>query len=180
MKTRASTERRSQGSWRCFFFNNLGKLRPKQAGDGSDRRFKDALRRRFLRQVPLKIKKEEEEIIQIENYDFQGHIKLKLIPSSIFTTWSENLDVNLTLGSVQYPVSQRISMVAEKVIFLDPFDKRLFQTCMSACSSYDMIQLIEFLISGYLLTWLRVEGFDNGCCGYLSTDVHVQGGTFHR
>ncbi|KAJ6958187.1 hypothetical protein NC653_039977 [Populus alba x Populus x berolinensis] len=35
---------------RCFFFNNLGKLRPKQAGDGSDRRFKDALRRRFLRQ----------------------------------------------------------------------------------------------------------------------------------
>jgi hypothetical protein len=39
------------------------------------------------------------------------------------------------LGSVQYPVSQRISMVAEKVLFLDPFDKRLFQTCMSACSS---------------------------------------------
>lgn len=119
VKTRASTERRSQGSWRCFFFNNLGKLRPKQAGDGSDRRFKDALRRRFLRQVPLKIKKEEEEIIQIENYDFQGHIKLKLIPSSIFTTWSENLDVNLTLGSVQYPVSQRISMVAEKGLFLE-------------------------------------------------------------
>lgn len=54
---------------------------------------------------------------------------------------------------------------------------------MSACSSCkycdDMIQLIECLISGYLLTWLRVEGFDNGCCGYLSTDVHVQGGTFH-
>ncbi|KAJ6958188.1 hypothetical protein NC653_039978 [Populus alba x Populus x berolinensis] len=25
----------------------------------------------------------------------------------------------------------------------------------------DMIQLIEFLISGYLLTWLRVEGLDN-------------------
>lgn len=43
--------------------------------------------------------------------------------------------MNLTLGSVQYPVSQRISMVAEKVLFLDPFDKRLFQTCMSACSS---------------------------------------------
>ncbi|XP_011018054.1 PREDICTED: uncharacterized protein LOC105121201 [Populus euphratica] len=55
-------------------------------------------------------------------------------------------------------------MVAEKVLFLEPFDKRLFQTCMSACSSYryydDMIQLIEFLISGYLLTWLRDEGFD--------------------
>jgi hypothetical protein len=29
-----------------------------------------------------------------------------------------------------------------------------------------MIQLIEFLISGYLLTWLRVEGFDYGI--YLS------------
>lgn len=35
---------------KCFFFNNLGKLRPKQAGDGSDRRFNDALHRRFLRQ----------------------------------------------------------------------------------------------------------------------------------
>lgn len=43
-------------------------------------------------------------------------------------------------------------MVAEKVLFLDPFDKRLFQTCMSACSSCKYY--------GYLLTWLRVEGFD--------------------
>jgi hypothetical protein len=38
------------GLCKCFFFNNLGKLRPKQAGDGSDRRFNDALHRRFLRE----------------------------------------------------------------------------------------------------------------------------------
>ncbi|KAI9393106.1 hypothetical protein POPTR_006G182201v4 [Populus trichocarpa] len=39
---------------KCYFFDNLGKLSPKPVGDGSDRRFNDILRRRFLRQVRIK------------------------------------------------------------------------------------------------------------------------------
>lgn len=58
--------------------------------------------------------------------------------------------MNLTLGSVQYPVSQRISMVAEKVLFLDPFDKRLFQTCMSACSSCKYYAVFEERVISFL------------------------------
>ncbi|MBA0784175.1 hypothetical protein Gotri_001768, partial [Gossypium trilobum] len=37
-------------SCKCYFFDNLGKLSPNRLGDGSDRRFHDVLRRRFLRQ----------------------------------------------------------------------------------------------------------------------------------
>ncbi|ESR66826.1 hypothetical protein CICLE_v10009099mg [Citrus x clementina] len=40
-------------SCKCYFFDNLGKLSPSGAGDGSDYRFNDVLRRRFLRQVRL-------------------------------------------------------------------------------------------------------------------------------
>ncbi|GMN63584.1 hypothetical protein TIFTF001_032739 [Ficus carica] len=35
---------------KCYFFDRLGKLSPKAVADGSDRRFDDVLRRRFLRQ----------------------------------------------------------------------------------------------------------------------------------
>ncbi|KAL1064989.1 hypothetical protein V6Z11_D13G249500 [Gossypium hirsutum] len=41
-------------SCKCYFFDNLGKLSPNRLGDGSDRRFHDVLRRRFLRQVRLR------------------------------------------------------------------------------------------------------------------------------
>ncbi|KAL0552350.1 hypothetical protein IC582_011459 [Cucumis melo] len=36
---------------KCFFFDNLGKLNPTRPEDGTDNRFNDVLRRRFLRQV---------------------------------------------------------------------------------------------------------------------------------
>ncbi|XP_038890478.1 protein MULTIPOLAR SPINDLE 1 isoform X2 [Benincasa hispida] len=36
---------------KCFFFDNMGKLNPKRLEDGTDNRFNDVLRRRFLRQV---------------------------------------------------------------------------------------------------------------------------------
>uniref|UniRef100_A0A6N2MQY1 Uncharacterized protein n=1 Tax=Salix viminalis TaxID=40686 RepID=A0A6N2MQY1_SALVM len=39
---------------KCYFFDNLGKISPKPVGDGSDCRFNDILRRRFLRQVRIK------------------------------------------------------------------------------------------------------------------------------
>ncbi|KAE8651640.1 hypothetical protein Csa_021214 [Cucumis sativus] len=38
-------------SCKCFFFDNLGKLNPTRLQDGTDNRFNDVLRRRFLRQV---------------------------------------------------------------------------------------------------------------------------------
>ncbi|KAM0010346.1 putative protein MULTIPOLAR SPINDLE 1 [Helianthus debilis subsp. tardiflorus] len=42
-------------SCKCYFFDNLGKLSPNEiSGEGFDERFKDVLRRRFLRQVRLK------------------------------------------------------------------------------------------------------------------------------
>ncbi|KAD4982525.1 hypothetical protein E3N88_19196 [Mikania micrantha] len=42
-------------SCRCYFFDSLGKLSPnKLSGEVFDQRFKDVLRRRFLRQVRLK------------------------------------------------------------------------------------------------------------------------------
>ncbi|KAJ6925200.1 hypothetical protein NC652_018211 [Populus alba x Populus x berolinensis] len=55
-------------------------------------------------------------------------------------------------------VSRRISMVAENLLFLDPFDEAFSN--MHECL-FIMIQLIEFLISDYLLTWSRDEGFDH-------------------
>ncbi|XP_030509912.1 protein MULTIPOLAR SPINDLE 1 isoform X1 [Cannabis sativa] len=39
---------------KCYFFDQLGKMSPKSVTDGSDRRFNDVLRRRFLRQVRFK------------------------------------------------------------------------------------------------------------------------------
>ncbi|XP_050214106.1 protein MULTIPOLAR SPINDLE 1 [Mercurialis annua] len=55
-------------------------------------------------------------------------------------------------------VSQRISVVAENLLFMDPFDEAFpnLHRCL-----YIMIQLIEFLVSDYLMAWSKDEGFDN-------------------
>lgn len=55
-------------------------------------------------------------------------------------------------------VSQRISVLAESFLFMDPFDDAFpnMHRCM-----YIMIQLIEFLVSGYLVAWFSVDGFDS-------------------
>ncbi|KAI3444038.1 hypothetical protein Pfo_000703 [Paulownia fortunei] len=50
-------------------------------------------------------------------------------------------------------VSQRISIVAESLLFMDPFDGA-FPKCIIA------IQLIEFLISDHLLSWSTRQHFD--------------------
>ncbi|XP_021639228.2 protein MULTIPOLAR SPINDLE 1 [Hevea brasiliensis] len=69
------------------------------------------------------------------------------------------------LGSESYigqrailSVSQKISVVAENMLFMDPFDNAFpnIHRCL-----YIMIQLIEFLVSDYLLSWSKDEGFDN-------------------
>ncbi|XP_022755336.1 protein MULTIPOLAR SPINDLE 1 isoform X3 [Durio zibethinus] len=55
-------------------------------------------------------------------------------------------------------VSQRISVLAESLLFSDPFDETF--PAMHECM-FVMIQLIEFLVSDYLLIWSTNEGFDN-------------------
>ncbi|KAG6430830.1 hypothetical protein SASPL_108903 [Salvia splendens] len=55
-------------------------------------------------------------------------------------------------------VSQRISMASESLLFMDPFDNA-FPKMHS--SIYLMIQLIEFLISDYLLSWSTRRDVDS-------------------
>ncbi|GAY35242.1 hypothetical protein CUMW_278180 [Citrus unshiu] len=43
-----SDSERISAKLKPYFFDNLGKLSPNKAGDGSDRRFNDVLRHRFL------------------------------------------------------------------------------------------------------------------------------------
>ncbi|KAK4481659.1 hypothetical protein RD792_012566 [Penstemon davidsonii] len=54
-------------------------------------------------------------------------------------------------------VSHRISVVAESLLFMDPFDGAFpkVHNCI-----YKMIQLIEFLISDYILSWSTSQDFD--------------------
>ncbi|XVF34375.1 hypothetical protein REPUB_Repub18cG0053900 [Reevesia pubescens] len=59
---------------------------------------------------------------------------------------------------VMLSVSQRISLVGESLLFSDPFDETF--PAMHECM-FVMIQLIEFLVSDYLLTWSTNEDFDN-------------------
>lgn len=54
-------------------------------------------------------------------------------------------------------VSQRVSTAAESLLFMDPFDDA-FPNMHN--SIYAMIQIIEFLVSDYLLNWLSREDFD--------------------
>ncbi|KAG8651876.1 protein MULTIPOLAR SPINDLE 1 isoform X2 [Manihot esculenta] len=69
------------------------------------------------------------------------------------------------LGSESYigqrailSVSQKISVGAENLLFMDPFDNAFPN--MHRCL-YIMIQLLEFLVSDFLLSWSKDEGFDN-------------------
>ncbi|TYG38833.1 hypothetical protein ES288_D13G255100v1 [Gossypium darwinii] len=55
-------------------------------------------------------------------------------------------------------ISQRISVLAESLLFSDPFDETF--PAMHECM-FVMIQLIEFLVSDYLLTWSTNEDFEN-------------------
>ncbi|XP_044463616.1 protein MULTIPOLAR SPINDLE 1 isoform X2 [Mangifera indica] len=61
---------------------------------------------------------------------------------------------------VIFSVSQIISVVAENLLFSDPFDAAFPSMHQSM---FLMIQLIEFLISDYLSTWSSGERFDNRC-----------------
>ncbi|KAG5243746.1 protein MULTIPOLAR SPINDLE [Salix suchowensis] len=227
---------------KCYFFDNLGKISPKSVGDGSDRRFNDILRRRFLRQVRIKetrkrinnsnikrfsdiySKNEAEQLraavdfllelcdttspgrVEEANFANWSHQAADFILASLRNLLSIGNNMELIEGIVSslivrlvkrmcspshgdesrqtdtdtqfyiqhlirklgcephigqraiLSVSQRISMVAENLLFLDPFDEAFSN--MHECL-FIMVQLIEFLISDNLLTWSRDEGFDH-------------------
>nr|GEW18436.1 protein multipolar spindle 1 isoform X2 [Tanacetum cinerariifolium] len=53
-------------------------------------------------------------------------------------------------------VSQRISLLAENLLFLDPFESTFPEIHSSL---YILIQLIEFLVSDYLISWSKTDEF---------------------
>ncbi|KAI3524295.1 hypothetical protein L1887_02948 [Cichorium endivia] len=53
-------------------------------------------------------------------------------------------------------VSQRISLLAENLLFLDPFDSTFPEIHSSL---HILIQLIEFLVSDHLISWSKSDGF---------------------
>ncbi|XP_018464322.1 protein MULTIPOLAR SPINDLE 1 isoform X2 [Raphanus sativus] len=56
-----------------------------------------------------------------------------------------------------FAISQRISILAENILVVDPFDESFSE--MDECM-FILIQLIEFLICDYLLTWAENEAFE--------------------
>ncbi|KAL9445499.1 hypothetical protein AB3S75_018488 [Citrus x aurantiifolia] len=233
-------------SCKCYFFDNLGKLSPSGAGDGSDYRFNDVLRRRFLRQVRLQERRRrrtsdstqrrrftdlnsEDGVEQLRaSVDFLVDLCDTVSPAeeANFANWShqavdfilaslrnllsagknmesiegtirslimrlvrrmcsslkddgdasesDNID-NDSQFCIQHMirklafdpyighrvillVSQRISVLAEKLLFSDPFDDAFpnMHSCM-----FLLMQLMEFVISEYLVTWSRAEAFDS-------------------
>ncbi|MED6107336.1 hypothetical protein PIB30_012985 [Stylosanthes scabra] len=190
----------ASASCKCYFFDNLGQLNPNQHGSGSDARFNDVLRRRFLRQVRFKERRrrvgssssqqrlilglsEEDETEQLKaSVDFLVDLCDSVDDSKFanlahqaeeFILGSQHSDPNAQyciqhlvrkLGSEAYigqrallSVCQRILVLAERLLFSDPFDDAFpdMHECM-----FIMIQLIEFMVSDYLLEWSKSENFD--------------------
>ncbi|KAL9442581.1 hypothetical protein AB3S75_020988 [Citrus x aurantiifolia] len=233
-------------SCKCYFFDNLGKLSPGGAGDGSDYRFNDVLRRRFLRQVRLQERRRrrtsdstqrrrftdlnsEDEVEQLRasvdflvdlcdtvspaeeaNFANWSHQAVDFILASLRNLLSAGKNMEFIEGTIRslimrlvrrmcsslkddgdasepdnidndsqfciqhmirklafdpyighrviLLVSQRISVLAEKLLFSDPFDDAFpnMHSCM-----FLLMQLMEFVISEYLVTWSRAEAFDS-------------------
>ncbi|KAG7538456.1 hypothetical protein ISN44_As13g022260 [Arabidopsis suecica] len=57
-----------------------------------------------------------------------------------------------------FAISQRISILAENLLFMDPFDESFSE--MDECM-FLLIQLIELLICDYLLPWAENAAFEN-------------------
>ncbi|XP_022016222.1 protein MULTIPOLAR SPINDLE 1 isoform X3 [Helianthus annuus] len=221
-------------SCKCYFFDNLGKMSPNEiSGEGFDERFKDVLRRRFLRQVRLKERRKRrndgstqrlflsdnkaEETEQLrasadflvelcdtpDDGDFANwsHQAVDFILDTINNTLSKGKNIESVdgivgslslhivrkmcttlqgneahhdarihvqhllrkLGSescigqrVILAVSQRICLLAENLLFLDPFESTFPEMHSNL---YILIQLIEFLVSDYLISWSKTSGF---------------------
>ncbi|KAG5593750.1 hypothetical protein H5410_034982 [Solanum commersonii] len=255
-------------SCKCYFFDKLGLLSPKKIGAGSDQRFSDVLRRRFLRQVRIKERKrrrpDDSLLHRISEHDNENNVEqlsasvdflLELCdtisPQSLeegnFKNWCHQA-VDFILGTLAtmspternrepvegiinsliirllrrmcsalhrddshhfdadvhfyiqhlmrnvgneafvgqrliFAVCQRISAMAESLLFMDPFDdafpsmhnsmymiglqkgKRREKGAVGVKPIHivgdpNWIQLIEFLVSDYLLTWSKGGDFD--------------------
>ncbi|GMH16609.1 hypothetical protein Nepgr_018450 [Nepenthes gracilis] len=220
-------------SCKCYFFNNLGKLSPKQITESCDHRLNDVLHRRFLRRVRLHERRKRRANDSIQHLIFSGfnsedemeqlkvsvdflvdicnkdrpvegdnfanlvhqavdfileqdsckiyissyNLIVRLVRRMCILPLDEQIDSECDmrlyvqhlirkLSSMPFigqrvilSVSQRISELAENLLFLDPFDESF--PCIHA-SMFVLIQLIEFLVSDYLLDWSNDEGFDNG------------------
>ncbi|XP_042050241.1 protein MULTIPOLAR SPINDLE 1-like isoform X7 [Salvia splendens] len=149
-------------SCKCYFYDNLGQLSPSH-GSYQDR-INDVFHRRFLRQVRLaKRKKRRHNGLLLQPYisaalkDLSLGEKLDETTKSIVSCLIMRLMQMMCNGS-QNDVSQRISMASESLLFMDPFDNA-FPKMHS--SIYLMIQLIEFLISDYLLSWSTRRDVDS-------------------
>ncbi|MFQ6651122.1 hypothetical protein Gotur_022444 [Gossypium turneri] len=191
-------------SCKCYFFDNLGKLSPNRLGDGSDRRFHDVLRRRFLRQVRLRERRrtcgssqkrrafgfsDEDHAEQLRaSVDFLVELCSSSSPvqESKFKNWSHQA-VDFILGNHEM-VSQSFigayaifgGFVEADRIFENENAQRLlrnenprsdsiehglksprFRPPLDSAKLTFQIQLIEFLVSDYLLTWSTNEDFEN-------------------
>ncbi|EOY31471.1 Multipolar spindle 1, putative isoform 4 [Theobroma cacao] len=133
-------------SCKCYFFDKMGKLSPNRLGDASDRRFNDVLRRRFLRQVRLRERRKRAasslkgRVLGCNDEDQAEQLKA-------------SIDFLVELCDTSSPVqeSKFENWSHQAVEFILVALKNLLST----------IQLIEFLVSDYLLTWSTNEGFDN-------------------
>ncbi|CAH8366130.1 unnamed protein product [Eruca vesicaria subsp. sativa] len=93
---------------------------------------------------------------------FKGNVEVKQQETSV-GYYAQHLIRKL--GSDSYigqraifAVSQRISILAENLLVMDPFDESFPEMDESL---FTLIQLIEFLISDYLLPWAESETFEN-------------------
>ncbi|XP_057969061.1 protein MULTIPOLAR SPINDLE 1 isoform X2 [Malania oleifera] len=183
-------------SCKCYFFDTRGKSSADQLGDGSEHRFSDVLRRRFLRQVRFKERKRRRtngstwrwHSASLKNLLPMGKDReaTEVIVNSLIMRLVGRMCAPLRgdelhqtdvdhqfyvqhlirkLGSEPYlgqrallSISHRISALAESLLFLDPFDDAFPEMHNSM---FIMIQLVEFLVSDYLLAWSKDEGFDN-------------------
>ncbi|KAL0735032.1 hypothetical protein Bca4012_011242 [Brassica carinata] len=216
----------ANASCKCYFFDSLGEFSScRRIGEASERRFNDALRRRFLRIAcvcPSKDKGEKEinstiskiaalsfelasSVLQAANFSNWSHQAVDFILASLKKLISMGRNLELVeesissmitqliarmctpfkgnevkqletsvgfyvqhlirkLGSDPYigqraifAISQRISILAENILVMDPFDESFSE--MDECM-FILIQLIEFLICDYLLTWAGNEAFE--------------------
>ncbi|CAN1328626.1 Protein MULTIPOLAR SPINDLE 1 [Linum perenne] len=159
---------------KCYLFDDLGKLRSEYAGDGSDSRFKDVLRRRFFRQESLKkILQLGEKIELIEGIVSSLIMRLLRRICSPSQRDASHAGINYQsqvqhllrkLGTESFigqrillSISERVSTIAENLLCMDPFGEAFPNIHRSL---YIMIQLIEFLISDYVPAWSSAVRFD--------------------
>ncbi|EOA14749.1 hypothetical protein CARUB_v10028045mg [Capsella rubella] len=73
-----------------------------------------------------------------------------------------------------FATSQRISSLAENLLFMDPFDESFSFSEMDECM-FILIQLTEFLICDYLLPWAENEAFETVMFEeWISSIVHAR------